>query len=231
MSLLCSRAAAGLTMPRTLPKPPPRHAAVEYAQPDYIYRLPKLNASSAASSGVEARFRAAARTSAGNPIFVTPNDPRYRDQWHLLKMQLPATWGTYTTGTKQVKVCMIDSGYYTAHTDLAGARAGKLRVRGRGRQGLGVHSRVSDNAVHCAGVVTNGWNSFPLDGGHGSNYPKNGTGAREAQRPGQAGYSFCPVPNVPDTQLSLLFRSCLSRCQRPRGTRHCEHWADWRAHQ
>ena len=52
-------------------------------------------------------------------IFKSATDPRYPYQWHLPKIAAPVSWDT-TTGSKKVKVCIIDSGARIDHPDLAG---------------------------------------------------------------------------------------------------------------
>ncbi|WP_027882861.1 S8 family serine peptidase [Meiothermus rufus] len=51
--------------------------------------------------------------------FLTPNDPRYPDQWHYGAIRLPEAWDL-ETGSNSVRVAVIDSGVYKAHPDLAG---------------------------------------------------------------------------------------------------------------
>ncbi len=51
---------------------------------------------------------------------VTPNDPKFSNQWALPDMNLPAAWDT-TKGSNTVKVGVIDSGLYRYHEDLQGS--------------------------------------------------------------------------------------------------------------
>jgi len=51
--------------------------------------------------------------------FLTPNDPRYGEQWHYAVINLPQAWDG-ETGSDSVRVAVIDSGIFSAHTDLAG---------------------------------------------------------------------------------------------------------------
>ena len=51
-------------------------------------------------------------------IFKTPSDRQYSNQWHLPKIAAPVAWDT-VTGSKKVKVCVIDSGARIDHPDLA----------------------------------------------------------------------------------------------------------------
>jgi thermitase len=50
--------------------------------------------------------------------FATVNDPRYKDQWALAKVNAERAWDT-TTGSKNVVVAVIDTGIDTRHEDLA----------------------------------------------------------------------------------------------------------------
>ncbi len=51
--------------------------------------------------------------------FLTPNDPRYPEQWHYGAIRLPEAWDL-ETGRDSVRVAVIDSGIFSAHTDLSG---------------------------------------------------------------------------------------------------------------
>ncbi|KAL4513511.1 hypothetical protein Ndes2526B_g07562 [Nannochloris sp. 'desiccata'] len=51
-------------------------------------------------------------------IMKTPSDGQYIYQWHLPKIAAPVAWDT-VTGSKHVKVCVIDSGARIDHPDLA----------------------------------------------------------------------------------------------------------------
>jgi len=79
---------------------PPLPAAVAVAEPEYLYR-----------------------------VYRTPNDPdfaagpRRSGQWALHAISAPAAWDT-TTGSREVKVCVIDSGVRSTHQDLAANIAG-----------------------------------------------------------------------------------------------------------
>lgn len=50
-------------------------------------------------------------------LYKLPSDPGYTRQWHLPKVGSSAAWDTYT-GSKKVKVCVIDSGARLNHPDL-----------------------------------------------------------------------------------------------------------------
>lgn len=52
------------------------------------------------------------------PASVTPNDPRFSQQWHLKKIGAPEAWAT-TTGSTNVVVAVFDFDVDTTHLDLA----------------------------------------------------------------------------------------------------------------
>ena len=66
-----------------------RSGAVEYAQPNYIYRS-----------------------------MAIPNDPYYDFQWHYPHINLPDAWDL-TTGDDDIVTAVIDSGVVTDHPDIA----------------------------------------------------------------------------------------------------------------
>jgi hypothetical protein len=51
--------------------------------------------------------------------FITPNDTFYADQWALPKISAPAGWDI-TTGSSDVVVAVIDTGFVLDHDDLVG---------------------------------------------------------------------------------------------------------------
>jgi subtilisin family serine protease len=46
-----------------------------------------------------------------------PNDPLFPQQWYLEKIQMPSAWDI-TTGTQEIIIAVIDSGFMTNHPDL-----------------------------------------------------------------------------------------------------------------
>lgn len=54
-----------------------------------------------------------------SPVFAvgTPNDQYYSDQWYLSKIQAPLAWNT-TTGSNDVIVAVLDTGFDKDHPDL-----------------------------------------------------------------------------------------------------------------
>lgn len=82
--------------------------------------------------------------------FVTPNDPRYNEQWSLPKVQAPAAWGI-TEGNQNVIVAIIDDGVDGAHPDLSS----KL-VPGRDISDNDSNTNPlagDDHGTHCAGIA------------------------------------------------------------------------------
>lgn len=63
--------------------------SVEYAEPIYLYQASR-----------------------------TPNDPRFREQWGLSRIDAPAAWAK-TVGDRSVAVAVVDDGVAITHPDLA----------------------------------------------------------------------------------------------------------------
>ncbi|MDN5347232.1 MAG: thermitase [Clostridia bacterium] len=66
-----------------------RHPGVEFAEPDYI----------------------------AHAVFI-PSDVYFEKQWGMTKIQAPEAWDV-TTGTKEVKIAILDTGIDQDHEDLA----------------------------------------------------------------------------------------------------------------
>lgn len=71
---------------------------VEAADPDYIYTIPEHNLS---NEGMVA--------DRANDSDSFPNDPLYKDQWHMRQIHLPSNWKDGPSG-KNVIVAVIDTG-------------------------------------------------------------------------------------------------------------------------
>jgi len=90
----------------------------------------------------------------------TPNDPRFGQQWHLQAINAPQAWGI-TTGSRQVRVGIMDSGLDLVHEDLRD----NLWVNPNPNQTIGGFTFVND--IH-------GWNFStnsavpPSSGTHGT---------------------------------------------------------------
>ena len=96
--------------------PPSRlPAAFSAVEPDFIKTLHGWHAGSA--GGAQPREAAGGRRRLRQAA-VTPNDALYAQAWHQPQVQLPQAWAT-STGSKQTKVCIIDSGTHMDHEDLA----------------------------------------------------------------------------------------------------------------
>lgn len=48
-----------------------------------------------------------------------PSDPLLSQQWSLDSISLPGAWKRSALGSKDVRVCMIDTGFDYFHPDLA----------------------------------------------------------------------------------------------------------------
>jgi subtilisin family serine protease len=66
-----------------------RQESVEFAEPVYLYQPQRA-----------------------------PRDPRYKDQWGLVRIEAPAAWSK-TTGDRAVTVAVVDDGIELGHPDLA----------------------------------------------------------------------------------------------------------------
>lgn len=80
---------------------------------------------------------------------VVPNDPAYSSLWSMPKIQAPQAWDTFT-GNNSVKVCVIDSGVESSHTDLS------PNVYSQGYNAISdAPGAVDDNGhgTHCAGTL------------------------------------------------------------------------------
>ncbi|MGY3736754.1 S8 family serine peptidase [Lactococcus taiwanensis] len=82
---------------------------VEYAEPNYIVKMDDTDA-----KGLSSLSNTLA--SANNNLII-PNDDNWWRMWGLAKIDMPSVWGQ-TTGSKNVKVAVIDSGIDYNHEDL-----------------------------------------------------------------------------------------------------------------
>ncbi|PSC74673.1 alkaline phosphatase isoform A [Micractinium conductrix] len=109
-----------------------RHPDVELAEPNFA-RRPDRPAAAAAASGatgapralLEAAAASSAAAAAGFTVF--PNDPSFFDidkGWHLRRVGAPLAWAT-TTGSRDVKVCVIDTGLRRDHQEFTDGRVAK----------------------------------------------------------------------------------------------------------
>ncbi|HEY1240624.1 MAG TPA: S8 family serine peptidase [Bryobacteraceae bacterium] len=92
---------------------------------------------------------------------AAPNDPWFKDQWHLGKIEAPAAWER-TTGAPDVVVAVIDSGIDAGHPDLASSLApgwsfwkgsgDTSDTLGHGTAVAGTLAAASNNGLGVAGV-------------------------------------------------------------------------------
>jgi thermitase len=109
---------------------------------------------------------------------LTPNDPGYPSQWHLLRISAAGAWD-YTTGASSVPIAIIDSGVDPAHPDLASKLIGGYNflggntdihdVLGHGTAVAGTAAALTNDGIGGAGV---GWSNpiMPLVVLNSSNY-------------------------------------------------------------
>ncbi len=91
----------------------------------------------------------------------TPNDPSYWSQWHLPKMNLPATWDK-TVGSSSIIIAVVDTGVDSDHADLTGKFAAGYNTitnntnwnddQGHGTHVAGIAAGATDNGIGTAGV-------------------------------------------------------------------------------
>ncbi len=53
---------------------------------------------------------------------LTPDDPRYSDQWGPGHMGFPSAWGTVGYGSNSIKVAVLDTGVLRSHEDFESSR-------------------------------------------------------------------------------------------------------------
>jgi hypothetical protein len=126
--------------------------AVAYAEPDYL-------AYAAGAWSAPTRQSAPPLSALG----VQPNDPFWRDQWSLRRVQLPQAWALIQ-GLPNTVVAVIDSGIDLAHPEFAGRlQAGFDYVEwdtvpqdqyGHGTHVSGVIAAAGNNGL---GVAGSGW--------------------------------------------------------------------------
>ncbi len=107
-------------------------AAIDYAEPNYIYR-----------------------------IQLTPNDPSYGSQWGLPQINAPAAWDI-TTGNNSVTIAIVDTGVDLDHPDLAAKIVAGYDfvegdtipqdLNGHGTHVAGIAAALTNNGGGVAGV-------------------------------------------------------------------------------
>lgn len=95
------------------------------------------------------------------PAPVAASDPSFKDQWALLQVVAPPAWAV-TTGSSDVKVCIIDTGAEWTHPDLAGNvqpgynavtnTPGAVDEHGHGTHLSGTVGALGNNKVGVTGI-------------------------------------------------------------------------------
>lgn len=110
------------------------------------------------------------------PLDTTPNDPRYREQWHLPLMNMPKAWDL-ERGATGIVVAVIDTGVDTTHPDLvdrllpgynssgSGATNDPTDEDGHGTHVAGIIAATTNNGVGVAGVTFTGVKVLPIKAG------------------------------------------------------------------
>jgi thermitase len=97
---------------------------------------------------------------------IVPNDPKYRSQWSLPKIQAPQAWDI-STGSSSVRVGVIDTGIDYNHQDIApnyascgydwvNNDADPMDDYGHGTHAAGIIAARTNNLLGVAGVA-GGW--------------------------------------------------------------------------
>lgn len=99
---------------------------------------------------------------------VTPNDPRFPEQWHLPLMRVPSAWDI-EKGKASVLLAVIDTGIDPNHPDLkdrlslpsanttgTGAADDPTDTNGHGTHVSGIAAAMTNNGVGIAGVAFEG---------------------------------------------------------------------------
>jgi thermitase len=97
---------------------------------------------------------------------LTPNDPRYPNQWHLPRISAPKAWDT-TTGRADQVIAIIDTGVNSNHPDLRGKmlpgynfignNTNSSDDNGHGTLVAGAAAAIGNNAEGVAGVAFLNW--------------------------------------------------------------------------
>ena len=82
------------------------------------------------------------------------NDPYYGSQWALNMVNVEKCWKNYTTGSKDVVVCVIDSGFFVNHEDAQkNYKFGKDYVLSNDEISANVTFDSTSHGTSCAGLI------------------------------------------------------------------------------
>jgi thermitase len=158
-----------------------QRAEVQYAQPNWLFRLGPRST------------RAAIQAAASDPFAVarTPNDPMYSQQWDWPKVHAPEAWDQ-TTGSRNVVVTDIDTGFDYKHPDLKdNTWHNTAACNGQ----AGVDDDANGYVDDCVGIDTDDGDSDPAPDPSGA-YRAHGThtggtiGAVGNNKTGVTGFSW-----------------------------------------
>lgn len=147
---------------------------------------------------------------------LTPNDPRYREQWHYPQISAPQAWNLTTGATDRV-VAVVDSGLDVLHPEFAGRvvpgydfvsnTTAMTDPHGHGTHVAGTVGAATNNNIGVAGVD---WNAriMPVrvlgpDGGTVANLMRGILFSAGFCVRNSAGAVVCPVQRAQVINLSL----------------------------
>lgn len=85
------------------------------------------------------------------------NDPYYSSQWALQMVNVEKCWKNYTTGSKDVVVCVIDSGFFVGHEDAdsknGNFKSGKDYIQSSETEEVLVQIDSTSHGTSCAGLI------------------------------------------------------------------------------
>ena len=127
-------------------------AAVHYAEPNWLrYVSPVAKPSDGVGGGPRSAARRRLQQLPNDPLLADPGAALYA--WHLPRISAPSAWDR-TVGSRLVKVCVVDSGVYIGHEDLAANVAQGWNMADANATYFGERSAACKGGGAAAGVPT-----------------------------------------------------------------------------